>query len=304
MIEVLNRTVERFVSASPDAANGISRVLPDLFLYERSAPTEIEPTFYEPIACLALQGQKETTSGSNTRRFRAGELVTFSHAMPVLSRITMATKEKPYRALVLQIDLSIMRGFYDQLGERAFEPHSGSAIEVYQCEVSFIETLSRYFALLNDPIEARVLAPLIRKELHYRLLVAPQGRMLRKLLNLDSYASRIGAAITYIRRHYSQSLSVSHLAQIAGMSGSAFHAHFRAITETTPLQYQKELRLLEAHRLLKEEGMNVSSAAFEVGYESATQFSREYSRKFGATPSTVRQEWRRQSVSSLSKSVV
>ena len=288
MVKALNQSIEHFINRSPDAVKDINAVLPDLILYECATPTEIEPTFYEPIACLGLQGQKETISGANTRRFRAGELVTFSHAMPVQTRITAATSEKPYRALVLQINLSILRGFYDQLGERALEPHSGSAIEIYQCEQSFIDTLTRYVALLNDPTEARILAPLVRQELHYRLLVAPQGRMLRKLLNLDSYASRIGVAISHIRNHYAQAVAVSELARIAGMSGSAFHAHFRAITETTPLQYQKDLRLLEAHRLLTEGGKKVSSAAFEVGYESATQFSREYSRKFGAPPSAAR----------------
>jgi AraC-like DNA-binding protein len=126
--------------------------------------------------------------------------------------------------------------------------------------------------------------PLIRKELHFRLLLAPHGAMLRQLVSHDSHASCIARAIERIRESFRAPLAVPELAQAAGMSPSSFHKHFKTITETTPLQYQKDLRLLEARRLLQEGHHSVSETAFEVGYESPTQFSREYARKFGASP--------------------
>jgi AraC-like DNA-binding protein len=148
-----------------------------------------------------------------------------------------------------------------------------------------VDALRRYLSLANSPADARVLGPLIAKEIHYRLLVAPFGGMLRSLILRDSNASAIARAIGHIRGDIRSPIAVPDLARKVGMSPSSFHKHFKTITATTPLQYQKELRLLEARRLLVTGDISVTVAAYEVGYESASQFSREYARKFGVPPS-------------------
>lgn len=280
----LNRHVGEFLRNKTPAEKGVACGVQGLFAFESIRPTPVEATLYVPIACLTLQGTKETTVGSRSHRFPAGETVIVSHDLPVTSRVTEASPDHPYRALVLLLDVSLLRSLYDQLGDTAPEEDGVGAIEVAVADEGFTDALARYFLLARNPIEARVLGPLIYKELHFRLLVARHGRMLRRLLHLDSYASRVGRAIAHIRQNYQRQIAVPDLARIAGMSGSSFHAHFRAITETTPLQYQKDLRLIEARRLLSEQGQQVSATAFEIGYESPTQFSRDYARKFGASP--------------------
>lgn len=147
--------------------------------------------------------------------------------------------------------------------------------------------LRRYLALAHDPAEARVLVPLIRRELHFRLLRSPAGAMLRRLLRSDSHASNIGNAIELLRLRYRERLEMDELARQVGMSTSAFYKHFKSVTATTPLQFQKNLRLTEARRLLVGGEHSVSTAAHAVGYESPSQFSREYSRRFGAPPRTA-----------------
>ena len=140
--------------------------------------------------------------------------------------------------------------------------------------------------LADRPLEAKVIAPLIKREIHFRLLLAEHGGMLRRLLRRESHASRISKAISLLGERYTNPLSVPELANTVGMSVSSFHQHFKSITATTPLQYQKNLRLIEAQRLLVDGAKSVASVAYDVGYESLSQFSREYSRKFQMPPST------------------
>ena len=281
-LEALNHAVGRFMRDAPEAE--IESGVPGLSVYECRAPTPIDSKLYQPAVCLSLQGAKEISFGAKTKVLSAGCSIIVSHDLPVSSQVTEASPSQPYRALVVELDLSMLRSLYDQVGGDLSETGEGDVIEIARAGPAFVDALSRYFSLIDNQAEATVMAPLIRKELHYRLLVESHGGMLRRLLRLDSRASRIGRAIAHLRANYRQTLAVADLAKAAGMSASTFHAHFREITGTTPLQYQKELRLLEARRLLTESDRSVSATAFEVGYESPTQFSREYSRKFGVTP--------------------
>lgn len=159
------------------------------------------------------------------------------------------------------------------------------AAETHRADPGLLDALRRYLALADCPADSKVLGPLTSKEIHFRLLMAPFGAMLRRLLRRDSNASAIARAIGHIRGNISAPVAIPELARQVGMSPSAFHKHFKTITSTTPLQYQKELRLLEARRLLRTAGASVTAAAFDVGYESPSQFSREYARKFGIPPS-------------------
>lgn len=251
----------------------------ELLRYHR--PTSFEAMLYEPVICLIVQGRKETTFGSQTFDVGAGDVLLISHDVPVISRVTVV----PYLSLLLTVDVAMLRSLADEVANTALAGLSARAMEVQQADPPLLDALQRYLALTGSPLDARVLGPLIVKEIHYRLLMAPCGGMFRHLLRADSPASAIARAIADIRRDFRQSMSIPVLAQRVGMSESSFHKHFKAITCATPLQYQKDLRLLEARRLLLSGRFSVTTAAYEVGYESATQFSREYARKFGIPPS-------------------
>lgn len=242
-----------------------------------------EALVYEPIVCLILQGAKEITVGGERHTVTAGQALVVSHPLPVVSRIT----EAPYTSLVAAIDLAELRSLHDAVGGGPTAAPS-SALTVSLADDALLDVFRRYLELAEDPSAAGVLTPLIRRELHYRLLTARHGAMLRALLVRTSHGSQIAQALDLLRRSFRQPMEVAALARAVGMSPSAFHKHFRSVTSTTPLQYQKDLRLTEARRLLLSGQHTVSTAAFEVGYESASQFSREYTRKFGAPPRLTR----------------
>jgi AraC-like DNA-binding protein len=257
----------------------------DKFLLLKSSKTsELEATLYEPALCLILQGAKEVLTGERELRFGKGESLIVSHDIPVVSRIAEATIKKPYIALILGLDIAIVRSLYEEFGESALSMEGAKAIEVEKANEQLLDSLYRLMESTQNEIDSLVLFTQILREVHFRLLQAPYGGMLRDLLRIDSHASNISKAISIIRHKFNEPLSVSDVAKSVGMSTSSFHQHFKTITETTPLQYQKDLRLLEARRLIKVEGESVTAAALTVGYESPNQFSREYTRKFTINP--------------------
>ncbi|WP_170482195.1 AraC family transcriptional regulator [Ruegeria arenilitoris] len=247
--------------------------------------TECAAGFYEPIMCLVLQGAKEAYIGGRVVRYAAGDTLIVSHAVPVDAAIIQASPDEPYTALALKLDLALARSLYDEIGEVIENESDARTLDADVSEEAVVDAVARLFRLAQDPVEARALAPLVLKEIHFRLLRARHGAMLRKLLRHESPASRISKTIAFIRDNYKATIPVGDLAAESGMSLSAFHEHFKSVTSTSPLQYQKELRLLEARRLLLSGHVSVASAAYDVGYESPTQFSREFSRKFGLSPS-------------------
>ncbi|MEC7764792.1 MAG: AraC family transcriptional regulator [Pseudomonadota bacterium] len=259
--------------------------LPGLSVFRRDETSELDSFIYEPVLCLILQGAKTTTSGTASVEVGPGDALVVSHDLPVVSRITQASADQPYVALVVTLDLAIVRGLYEQVADEHSPPAAEAALTGGPADAALIAALDRYIALADDPLDARVLGPAILREIHYRLLLSAQGAMLRNLLVADSHASRIARAIQTVRTSYEETLSVPDLARTAGMSASSFHQHFKSVTGTSPLRYQKDLRLIQARRLIVESGRSVSQAAFAVGYESPTQFSRDYSRMFGHPPS-------------------
>lgn len=288
-IQTLASQAEAYL-AENTTETSISRPLPGMLLFQQLQPSEFTPLLYEPVVCLILQGQEETVVGDTTLGLSPGESLLVSHDMPVLARITKASPSEPYLALVLPLDLSLLRSLYEEVREATYDAsiESTSSAAVDKSDPRFIDCLSRYLAFANDPVESKVLAPLVLREIHLRLLMARHGGMLRELLRHDSHGSNIARAIARIRRDFRTSIAVPKLAKEIGMSSSSFHKHFKAITSVTPIQYQKELRLLEAKRLLALGGTQVSDVAYEVGYESPNQFSREFARKFGSSPSSLR----------------
>jgi AraC-like DNA-binding protein len=247
-------------------------------------PTDFESYIYEPVICLILQGSKQTTCGDRTVSASKGDAILVSHHLTVLSRITKASAEEPYIALILAIDLGLLRSLYAEFDALQLGQMSAKSIAAGPADELWLDPLTRYCNLVDHPVDMRVLGPALLREIHYRLLTSPIGAMLRNLMVLDSYASRIAKATERLKANFSEPMKIAELAKDAGMSMTMLHVHFKEVTGTTPLQFQKDLRLTEARRHIIN-GQKAAEAAFAVGYESPSQFSRDYRRKFGYSPS-------------------
>jgi AraC-like DNA-binding protein len=258
--------------------------IPGFSITRSRAPTMMTPIFYHPIFCLVLQGAKQAYLGERPVTFGEMESVIVSFDLPTVARVVKASRTEPYVALALKLDVAMLRELSAEMGDSASASERGDAIAVGEAGDAVVEATGRLFGLLEKPDAARVLTPLLMREIHYWMLSAEHGAMLRSLARADTHAARIARATVMIQQNYAEPLRVADLARAAGMSPSAFHEHFKAITGTTPVQYQKLLRLMEARRLILTGEHSISSAAFTVGYESPNQFSREYSRQFGAPP--------------------
>ncbi|MEO1324757.1 MAG: AraC family transcriptional regulator [Pseudomonadota bacterium] len=281
----LNDAVGEFLEARPAVEQGIETGVRDLWVHTYAECATIDAAIYTPIISLTLQGQKEVRWGAHSEVFCPGDSFVVSHDLPVQSRVVRASQQEPFRALALNLDVPLLRDLHHELDRPLPIDDDANVIESSVADDELVAAFGRYFMLNSDESAMRLMGPIIRREIHARLLLAPNARMLRRLLDQESQAAQIAKAIVHIRQNLSTKLSVDRLSRLSGMSLRSFHAHFKSITDTTPLQYQKELRLIEARRLMQAEGKAVGTAAFEVGYESPTQFSREFARRFGQPPS-------------------
>jgi AraC-like DNA-binding protein len=280
-LDELVKQASRYIRPSARSHAAIVEPMSGLRLLRQHAPSPSEPTLYNPVLCLILQGRKQVSIGDETLSFGPGECLLVSHDLPVYSSVTKA----PYLALVFEVDITAIRKLYDDVADTPLDDGPARSAQTHRASPALLDALLRYIALADSPTESKVLGPLTSKEIHFRLLMAPFGGMLRLLIRHDSNESAIARAIGYIRADIRSPITVPDLARKVGMSASSFHTHFKRTTATTPLQYQKELRLLEARRLLKVGSASVTTVSYEVGYESPSQFSREYTRKFGVAPS-------------------
>jgi len=250
-----------------------------------TAATGQDATVYRPLLCAVLQGGKEVGTRAKTVTVRAGQSLIVSHALPIISRITEAEPERPYVALVVPLDLDLLRTLVPSVPPSSVPRASDQfSICLSTTDDAMEDALLRYFCQCETEEARQILAPITLREIHARLLMGRHGGTLQKLLWHETTTSRIFEATREIRSHLTNELVVTDLAQKVGMSNSAFFEQFKAVTGTSPLQYQKDLRLLQARDALRTTGSKVSEIAFGVGYESSAQFSREYSRKFGRTP--------------------
>lgn len=262
--------------------------LPTVTVLRRDATSDLDATIYDPVLCLILQGRKQTCIGSQAVTVGPGEALLVSHHLPVLSRVIEASVAVPYLAVIVTLDLALTRSLYDLVADVPLAASGARSLTSCHPDPDLLAAIGRSLEIAEQPLDARVLGPSILREIHYRLLISPAGGMLRSLLKADSHASRVARTIQVLRRDFRLALSVPDLARVAGMSETAFHQHFKSVTGTTPLQYQKDLRLIAARSLLVDKAQSVSEAAFAVGYESPTHFSRDYRRRFGMPPSMVR----------------
>ncbi|MEZ5652914.1 MAG: AraC family transcriptional regulator [Burkholderiaceae bacterium] len=283
------RTLLASVTAILDGA-GVGRgVLPHAstgtHLLRHRARTALDATVYRPLLCLVLQGAKEVGTSSKTLTVHAGQSLIVSHALPVVSRITLATHDHPYVALVLPLDLELLRSLVPAVVPAADGPASDPfSICLSDSDDEMLDALVRYFGQCEREASRNLLAPITAREIHARLLMGPHGGVLTRLMWHESTASKIFRITQEIGTDPARPIVVSELAQRVGMSPSAFFERFKAVTGTSPLQYQKDLRLLRARENLRGASAKVSQIAFSVGYESSAQFSREFSRKFGRSP--------------------
>jgi AraC-like DNA-binding protein len=261
-------------------------------ILRETTPTQLQYAISKPLVALVLQGGKRVTMGKSTFDFGAGESLLISTDVPTVSQITTASKALPYYSLVIELDAAVIA---DLVGEIGFLPYvMDPPVRVDTTEAEVADTALRLLRLLDRPGTLAVLGRQLVRELHFWLLSGRHGSAIRSLGVADSHAQRIARAVAIIRAQYATPLRIETLAEAAGMSLSAFYARFRSITSLTPLQFQKQLRLIEARRRMLTEGVATSDAAFGVGYESVPQFTREYARMFGQPPARNIREARAQ----------
>jgi AraC-like DNA-binding protein len=247
---------------------------------------------YEPCVALIVQGSKRVVLGGDTLVYDSGRYLITSLDLPAVATILEASPEQPYLALVLKLDLREIAGLLlsGQLPapplppREAREPRDHRAMAVGEVTLPLLDAFTRLLDLLEQPENLPVLGPLVQREIHYRLLVGDQGGRLRQIAAVGSQGHQIARAVDWLKTNYAQPLRVEDLAREVRMSVSTFHHQFKALTAMSPLQYQKQMRLTEARRLMLAEHLDAATAAYRVGYESPSQFSREYSRRFGAPP--------------------
>ncbi|HBK45731.1 MAG TPA: AraC family transcriptional regulator [Xanthomonadaceae bacterium] len=283
MTDALLDCVRRCAMAHSDGNGVACTPIPGLTVIRATAPGELQYVISRPMVALLLQGGKRVAFGQRTFDFGAGESLLIAADVPTVSQITAADARTPYFSLVFELDLAVIERLVAEMQAVAPAPDP-APIRVDATEAEVADAALRLMRLLERPSALPILSAQLVRELHYWLLMGRHGAAIRNLGIAGSHARRIARAVSLIRADYAGTLRVERLADAAGMSVSSFHEHFRAITSLTPLQFQKRLRLIEARRLMLSEGAIAKRAAHAVGYESVTQFTREYGRLFGMPP--------------------
>jgi AraC-like DNA-binding protein len=240
---------------------------------------------FEPALAIVVQGQKKALLGEETYHYGAMQYLIVSVDLPASGFVVEATPDKPYLGLKLNLDPIQLCDLVAQMSpDLAKKENSVRGISISNADATLIDCALRLTKLLDTPKDIPILAPIMIREIYYRLLIGEQGEAVRQIATSGSNMQRIASAIKQIKSEFTQPMRIEDLAGRVGMSTSSFHQHFKQVTSMSPLQYQKQLRLLEARRLMLAEDCDATSAAYQVGYESPSQFSREYSRMFGAPP--------------------
>ena len=279
--EALAKSIARWTSEDGPLVTAI----PGLLLSRRSTPTQPMSTMYEPSICLVSQGGKRVLLGDDTYVYDVHHFLITSVDIPTVVQVINANREKPCLSLLLKLD---QREISQLMADSNLPPpraqESGRGMAIGEVTLPLLTAFQRLIDLLDEPKDIPILAPIIQREIYYRLLVGDQGTRLRQMASARSQSHQIAQAIAWLKSHYTLPLRIDDLAARVHMSTSAFHHHFRRLTAMSPLQFQKWLRLNEARRLMLTEQLNAATAAFQVGYESPTQFSREYRRFFDEPP--------------------
>ncbi len=277
----LARRIAEFVGTEENRATAI----PGLKLHRRTVTTQPCSMTYRASVTLMVQGRKRVDLGPTSFIYGPSQFLLTAIDLPVISRIVEASQAKPCLAMSLTIEMPMVRELLGREEIHAIDSAPGSpAMSAGKASVEFLDACCRLLRLLDTPGDAPFFGDLIQREIVYRLLRSDEGARLRSIATLGEQSHRTAKAIAWIMTNYAKPLRVEHLAEIAGMGVSTLHHHFRMLTSMSPLQYQKQMRLQAARTRMLTEDLDAASAAFEVGYESASQFNREYSRLFGQPP--------------------
>ncbi|WP_144630454.1 AraC family transcriptional regulator [Bordetella genomosp. 13] len=281
----LKTAISRYLNARhPDQSGAFATPVDGLVLMRNVRKDVLNHMVYRPALCLVVQGAKSVMLNDQVLHYAEMQSLVISVELPGVGRITQASPERPYLAIALEFDPMVLREVLEQLPRQPAPVEPGLGLYVEDTDAALADCMLRLVNVLETPAMLPVLAPLLMREICARLLTGPNGGRLCTLALPAGHAQRVGEAIRLLRTQYTRPLRIEELAAAANMSASSFHQHFKQLTSMTPLQYQKQLRLLEARRLMLVEDANVMRAAYQVGYESPSQFSREYTRMFGVPP--------------------
>ncbi len=258
--------------------------IPRVAMVKGAIPEHELAAVYDPMVNLILQGSKSMTVGDRTLHYDPATYFVMSIDLPAVGTVRPSAAGEPYLAVSLTLDPAVVSALLIDLPKPAGAGEQQPGFSVAAVSNELMDAWVRMLRLMAHPDDIPALAPAYEREILYRVLQGPHGWMLRDIANPDTALARIGLAIQWIRRDFAKPLRIDTLAEKAAMSQSAFHRHFKTVTALSPLQFQKRIRLLQARMLLTAGGKNVTSAAFDVGYQSPTQFSREYARAFGLPP--------------------
>lgn len=284
-VEEIRAELARKIAARVSGEGPQTTALPGLGLSRRSAPSECYSAAYEPELIVFAQGEKQINAGGVTHVCNASNFLLTAIDLPVISQITRASSTEPFLALSLKLEMPAVREILSQ--DEFMVPVTASSargMAVGKTPIELLSACCRLLDLLDKPADIPFLGSLLQREIIYRVLRSPLGKHLRAIATLGEQSNRTAKAVAWLKTNYAKPLRVEQLASLAQMGVSTFHHHFRSLTAMSPLQYQKQLRLHVARLRMTAEGLDAASAAFEVGYESASQFSREYSRHFGRPP--------------------
>ncbi len=264
----------------PTAINGVRIV-------RRNEPTEFLRCFYNPSCILVLQGVKHMLYGNENIVYTKGQYVVSCTKIPVSSRVVEASVENPFVVFILELDSNIISNLLLETKLPKIDTPDAKALAIADTDEELLDAFYRMAQLLDkSESEQQILAPIITKEIYYRLLTGPLGNQLRLINTRGTYSNQIAHAISLIKDNYVEKLNMDDIAQQVNMAPSSFYRNFKKVTRVSPLQYQKQLKLNEAQRLMLTGNFDAASASYEVGYESPTQFSREYKKMFGNPPKT------------------
>jgi AraC-like DNA-binding protein len=284
-IDVLRSELAALLSRRITTDGGYETAIPELMLYRFSNPTEPTEVMQQPAVYVVVQGRKQVTVGDDTYIYDPSQYLAVSLALPAIARVVEASPEKPYLCMTLRVDARELAALIVEAGLPApRDDHDGRAIYVSPLGSPLLDGLLRLVRLLDTQQDIPVLAPLILRELHYRLLQGEQRGRLAEIAIGNGRLRRVSGAIAWIKQHFAEPLQIEALAKRVNMSPSALHSHFKAVAAMSPIQYQKRLRPQEARRLLLSGETSAEAVAYAVGYASPSQFSREYARLFGQPP--------------------
>ena len=263
----------------------VSTAVPGLTLYQNTVPTAPNPCTYAPSLLLIPQGKKRVDLGKQSYVFGGSTFLLTSIDLPIISRVCAASAEKPYLAFFLKLDMGMVRDvLHSEEVHIPAPPHGTRGMVLGEATAALLAPCLRLVQILNTPQDVPFFSKLLHREIIYRLLQGPQGDRLRSVATLADQSYRTAKAVTWLRDNFKKTLNVEELASMTGMSRSTLNHHFRGLTAMSPLQFQKQLRLHAARQKMLTEEVDAASAAFDVGYESPSQFNREYKRFFGQPP--------------------